>query len=258
MQRRMALMALMPLSFSAACLAMGLALAPSFASAVAFEPVKRAVDLPPSADLSYTIKARQKGFSLGGDAVVNWRLTGSKYSFHSDTKAALFGSLIDNRSDGVVDGFGLAPVKFVEKRVRHDPWTTTFDRSKKLISFTESDVSYPLKGGEQDRSSVLFQLAGVARAAPDKFVAGSEWTFFVAGRRDADIWTFRVIKPETVQTGIGSVDAIHLIRLPPPDSKEQALYIWLAPSKEWYPVRLRFTDNEDEFVDQTLQNITRK
>ena len=43
--------------------------------------------------------------------------------------------------------------------------------------------------------------------------------------------------------------------LPPPDSKEQALDIWLAPSKEWYPVRLRFTDNEDEFVDQTLQNI---
>ena len=81
---------------------MGLALAPSFASAVAFEPVKRAVDLPPSADLSYTIKARQKGFSLGGDAVVNWRLTGSKYSFHSDTKAALFGSLIgDPKAIGI-------------------------------------------------------------------------------------------------------------------------------------------------------------
>jgi outer membrane lipoprotein-sorting protein len=80
----------------------------------------------------------------------------------------------------------------------------------------------------------------------------------VAGRRDADVWTFRVIKPETVQTGIGTVDAIHLIRLAPPDSKEQTLDIWLAPSKEWYPVRIRFTDNDDEFVDQTLQNITRK
>jgi len=245
-------------SRTALLLAFSLGLAMAAPAVSAADIVKRAVDLPPSADLSYAIKARQKGFTLGGDATVNWRLGNGKYSFHSDTKAAIFGSLIDNRSEGTVDSFGLAPAKFVEKRVRHDPWTTTFDHAKKLISFTESDVTYPIKGGEQDRSSVLFQLAGVARAAPDKFTAGTEWTFFVAGRRDADVWTFRVIKPETVQTGIGTVDAIHLIRLAPPDSKEQTLDIWLAPSKEWYPVRIRFTDNDDEFVDQTLQNITRK
>src|SRR5450830_547076 len=197
--------------------------------------IKRAVDLPPSADLAYTIKARQKGFALAGDALVTWRVTGGKYSLRSDTRAALFGSLIDDRSDGAIDSFGLAPAQFSEKRVRHDPWTTTFDRS-----------------------SVVFQLAGVARAAPDKFVAGSEWTFFVAGRRDADVWTFRVIKPETVQTGFGAVDAVHLIRLPPPDSREQALDVWLAPSKEWFPARIKFTDSDDEFVDQTLQSVTRK
>ena len=220
--------------------------------------IKRAVDLPPSADLAYTIKARQKGFALAGDALVTWRVTGGKYSLRSDTRAALFGSLIDDRSDGAIDSFGLAPAQFSEKRVRHDPWTTTFDRSKKEISFTESKVTYPIKGGEQDRSSVVFQLAGVARAAPDKFVAGSEWTFFVAGRRDADVWTFRVIKPETVQTGFGAVDAVHLIRLPPPDSREQALDVWLAPSKEWFPARIKFTDSDDEFVDQTLQSVTRK
>ena len=241
---------------AAAMLALGLSLAMPGAGAA--DIPKRALDLPPSADLGYTIKARQKGFSLGGDAVVSWRLAGGKYSVHSTTRAALFGKLIDNHSEGAVDGFGLAPTQFGEKRIRHEPWTTTFDRSKKRISFTESDVSYPLKGGEQDRSSVLFQLAGVARAAPDKFVAGSEWTFFVAGRRDADTWTFRVIKAETVQTGIGSVEAIHLIRLPPPDSKEQTLDIWLAPSQQWYPVRLRFTDNEDEYIDQLLQTVTPK
>ena len=229
--------------------------APDLASAAG---IKRAVDLPPSADLAYTIKARQKGFQLAGDATVNWRLGGGKYSVHSDTRAALFGSLIDDRSEGAVDSFGLAPVQFTEKRVRHDPWSANFDRSKNLISFTESKVTYPIKGGEQDRTSVLFQLAGVARAAPDKFTPGSEWTFFVAGRRDADAWTFKVVKPETVQTGFGSVDALHLIRLAPPDSKEQSLDIWLAPSKEWYPVRIKFSDNDDEFVDQTLQTVTRK
>lgn len=242
----------------AAVLAFGIGIGMAAPASVAADPVKRSVDLPPSADLVYTIKARQKGFTLGGQASAQWRLSNGKYSFHSDTKANIFGNLIDNRSEGAVDSYGLAPAKFVEKRVRHDAWTTTFNRASKEISFSESDVTYPLKGGEQDRSSVLFQLAGMARAAPDKFVAGSEWTFFVAGRRDADTWTFRVIKPETVQTGIGAVDAIHLIRLPPPDSKDQTLDIWLAPSKEWYPVRIRFTDSDDEFVDQTLQMVTRK
>lgn len=239
---------------AAACLALGLAAG----AAQAMGQDDRKVDLPPSADLIYAIKARQKGFTLGGEATVKWRVGNNKYSFYSDTRAAVFGSLIEDRSEGSIDGNGLAPVQFTEKRVRHDPYTTTFDRSKGLISFTESSVTYPIKGGEQDRSSVLFQLAGMARAAPEKFVAGAEWTFFVAGRRDADRWTFRVIKPETVQTGIGKVDTIHLIRLPPGDSKEQTLDIWLAPSKEWYPVRLKFTDNDSEFVDQTLQNVTRK
>ena len=240
----------------AVSLACSLALAAP--AALALDAVKRAVDLPPSADLTYTIKARQKGFALNGDATANWRLADGKYSFRSVTRAALFGNLIDNSSEGAVDSYGLAPAQFVEKRIRHDAWTTTFDRSRQQISFTESDVSYPIKGGEQDRNSVLFQLAGVARAAPDKFVPGSEWTFFVAGRRDADVWTFRVVKRDAVQTGLGSVDTVHVMRMAPPDSKEQALDIWLAPSKQWYPVRLRFTDNDDEFVEQTLQTITKK
>jgi hypothetical protein len=82
--------------------------------------------------------------------------------------------------------------------------------------------------------------------------------FFVAGRRDAEQWTFKVIRRETVRTGLGQVDAVHLVRLPPPDSKDQTLDIWLSPSHEWYPVRVRFTDSDDEFVDQTVEKITKK
>ncbi|MFL6710287.1 MAG: DUF3108 domain-containing protein [Massilia sp.] len=253
MKHRSLIQFLLAAAFTAA--SVSASAAPDLASAAG---IKRPVDLPPSADLSYAIKARQKGFQLAGDATVNWRLGGGKYSVHSDTRAALFGSLIDDRSEGTVDSFGLAPVQFTEKRVRHEPWSANFDRSKNQISFTESKVTYPIKGGEQDRTSVLFQLAGVARAAPDKMTPGSEWTFFVAGRRDADAWTFKVVKPENVQTGFGSVDALHLVRVAQPDSKDQTLDVWLAPGKEWYPVRIKFTDDDDEFVDQTLQTVTRK
>lgn len=240
--------------------ACGLLLAAVLAGAGAAEHVsiKRPVDVPPSADLNYSIKARQKGFALNGDALVSWRVAGAKYTLRADTRAAMFGSILENRSEGAIDGFGIAPAQFYEKRIRKDPSTTTFDRASKSISFTEGNMAYPLIGGEQDRSSVTWQLVATARAAPEKFKPGSQWIFFVAGRRDAEPWTFKVVGKENVRTGLGAVEAVHLVRLPPPDSKEQALDIWLAPSHEWYPVRLRFTDSDDESIDQTLEKISKK
>lgn len=220
--------------------------------------IKRPVDVPPSADLTYSIKARQKGFSLSGEAIINWRAANGRYSLKVATRAMLLGTILENRSEGVIDSFGVAPVQFYEKRIRKDPVTTTFDRGAKSLSFSESKQVYSLLGGEQDRSSVTWQLISVARAAPEKFTSGSEWTFFVAGRRDADPWTFKVVRSEPIRTGLGQVQALHLVRLPPPDSRDQTLDLWLAPSHEWYPVRLRFTDNDDEFIDQTLEKLVRK
>jgi hypothetical protein len=239
---------------------LGAMLAATLAGAWAAEhpAVKRAFDLPPSADLNYSIKARQKGIALNGDAVVNWRADDNKYTLNADTRAALLGKILENRSEGAIDSYGIAPAQFYEKRFRKEPTTTTFHRDSKTISFTEGKLSYPLIGGEQDRSSAAWQLAAVARAAPAKFTPGSEWTFFVAGRRDAEPWTFKVANRETVRTGLGEVEAVHLVKAPPPDSKDQQVDIWLAPAHEWYPVRLRFTDDDGEFVEQTLEKITRK
>ena len=95
--------------------------------------VKRPVDIPPSADLSYSIKARQKGFSISGDAVVSWRAGAGKYSLRADTRAMFVGKILENRSEGLIDGFGIAPTQFYEKRIRHDPYTTTFDRAAKAM-----------------------------------------------------------------------------------------------------------------------------
>lgn len=222
--------------------------------------VKRAVDLPPSADLIYSISARQRGFNLNGDATLTWRAGDGKYSINAESRVALLGKLTENSSRGTVDSYGLAPAEFHEKRFRKEPETATFDREGKTITFTDGKHSYPIKGGEQDRVSISWQLAAVARAAKEKFKAGSEWQFFVVGPRDADPWTFRVVGREKIQAGaaIGTVDAVHVLREPPPGSKDQTLDLWLAPGQEWYPVKLRFTDNDRDFVEQTLERIVRK
>lgn len=220
----------------------------------------RPFNLPPSADLSYSISARQRGFTLSGEATLSWRQGDGKYTINTDSRVALLGKLTENRSTGTIDSYGLAPNEYYDKRFRKDPVTANFDREARTISFSDGKKSYPIKGGEQDRVSISWQLIGVARAAKDKFKPGSDWDFFVVGPRDADPWTFRVIGREKVQAGaaIGTVDTVHVLREPPPGSKDQTLDIWLAPSLEWYPVKLKFVDNDRDYVEQTLERINKK
>lgn len=235
-----------------------LALAGALAQALEHPVIKRPVDVPPSADLTYKITARQKGITLGGEALINWRAGDGKYSVANTSRAQILGKILENRSEGLIDEYGLAPLRFYEKRFRKEPTAANFDRSGKRISFENDKMSYQLLGGEQDRGSAQWQLAAVARAAPEKFVPGSEWKFFVVGRRDAEVWTFRVARRETIRTGMGNMQTIHLIKAPPADSKEQQLDVWLAPGREWYPVKLRFSDEEGEYVEQTIQSIVKK
>lgn len=219
--------------------------------------IKRKFELPPSADLHYELQARQRGFGLKGEAIVTWRVGDGQYAVSAESKVPLLGTITHDRSSGSIDVFGLAPGEFVEKRMRKDPTTTTFDREAKALRFSESRQVYALKGGEQDRASITWQLAAVARGAGNRFRPGSEWPFFVAGRRDAETWVFKVLRREKVQTGLGEVEAVLVARQPVADKKDQELEVWLAPRHEWYPVKLRYADGDKERIEQTLNTVTK-
>lgn len=221
-------------------------------------PQKHKVDIPPSADLIYNIRSKQSGLTIEGTAIAHWSATADKYAIVNEARASLFGRILDSKSEGRIDDVGLAPLSFVEKRIRRDQTTTTFDRSTHLIRFSASDLSYPIKGGEQDRNSVIWQLISVARAAPAVFKAGSAWTFFVAGQRDAEPWTFRVIGAEKIRTPSGDMATMHISKVPPPDSKDQQVDIWLGPQQEWFPIRIRYTESDGDYIEQTLDQINRK
>lgn len=216
------------------------------------------INPPPSAELAYSIKARQNGLEIGGNAVLQWTVGGGKYSIVAETRAMLVGKILDERSQGSIDEHGLAPAAFTEKRFRRNQSTATFDRKAGVIRFTESAQTYPIKGGEQDRASALWQLISMARAAPAKFKPGTSWTFFVAGQEDGDSWTFKIGKPEKIRTALGEVSALHVLKNDVPESKGRRVDIWLAPSHEWYPVKLRFTESGGEYIEQTLDRISRK
>ena len=217
-----------------------------------------AISLPPSADLNYSIKARQSGLSLDGEALVQWQVAGKRFTINTETRAMLAGKIAEARSEGSIDAAGLAPLTFVEKRFRKQATTTTFDRDGNTVNFGGSGASAPLTGGEQDRNSAIWQLISLARGTPATVKAGMEWTFMVAGARDAEPWTFKVVQDEKLRTRLGQLRTLHIIRNPPPDSKDQQLDIWLAPTQEWYPVRLRFSEADGDYIEQSLEKISKK
>lgn len=219
--------------------------------------VKRAFSAPPSADFSYAIKARQHGLTINGSATVQWRAGDGKYAIAAESRAPIFGKILETRSEGVIDDYGLAPVGFMEKRFRKEPTTATFKRDSKIISFSAGDDTYPIKGGEQDRVSIQWQLAANARATPEKFKPGSEWAYFVVARRNADQWIFKVVDTETITVAGKDISALHLMR-EQTDGKDQQVDLWLAPSMDWYPVRVVFKEADGDYVDQTLEKFTKK
>lgn len=249
-----------PILLLAGALALPIATMAAQPSAAMAQPPSgkvRKFNFAPPADLQYQIKARQSGLTLDGTAQVQWQWSEGKFSISTETRAALLGKVFNAQSVGTIDAFGLAPTTFVDERLRKSATTTTFDRVGNVIRFSTSSVTYPIKGGEQDRNSVIWQLIGTARGAGPAFKAGSEWRFFVAGQRDAQWWTFSVGKREKIRTAMGVIDAVHVVRAPPADSKAQKLDIWLAPSLQMVPARLRFADADGDFIEQTLESVNK-
>jgi|GEM_PF-335429 len=220
--------------------------------------IKYSTNTPPSAQLYYLVTAVYSGFPLNGEADVHWRVTGSApnqtYSITTETRSAILGKIVEANSFGDIDTFGLAPTKYEEKMRKKPMIQTTFDREARKISFSESKETYPINGGEQDRTSAVWQLVGIARGAPTKFVPKSQWSFFVAGRRDAEKWTFAVEKNVTLATSFGKIAAVHITKIVA-DPKGQRIDVWLAPTMEWYPVRIKFRDANDDTIEQNLVRI---
>ncbi len=212
------------------------------------------VEPPPSAELKYDVQALRDGQMVYGRGKLGWQADGNRY-VASGEAGVLFFTVLNFKSEGELDEFGVAPVLYSEKRFRKSETNTHFHRERNTISFSASTASYPRKGGEQDRASIIWQLAGIGRGDSGKFVAGAEIDIFVAGVRDAETWRIQVIGLEDVTVGIGKINAWHVARVPRPGSYEQKLDIWLAPQQEWYPVKLRYTENNGDYLDMLLSNV---
>lgn len=211
---------------------------------------------PPSVELKYNVKALQKGQNYHGSGKITWQSAGGSYTIDGEA-GALFITVLDFKSEGEINGFGVAPVTYTQKRFRKPATITTFHRELNTINFSSSNNSYPRTGGEQDRASVVWQLASIARGDTAQFSPGVVIDLFVAGPTDAETWRMQVIGQEQITVGSSDLNAWHIIRVPQPGSHEQRLDIWLAPQEQWYPVKLRFTETDGDYLDMSLSKLKR-
>ena len=210
--------------------------------------------MPPSAQLKYDVQALRDGKVVYGSGKIAWRADGERYQVDGEA-SVLFFTVLNFQSVGAIDAFGVAPELYSEKRFRRPESLTRFERNSRLIRFSASDASFPRADGAQDRASIVWQLAAIGLGDPGRYTPGAALELFVAGVRDAEPWLIQVIGLEQTDTPAGSTEAWHVVRAPRPGSYEQKLDIWLAPQHWWYPVRLRFTETNGEYLDMAVTSV---
>ena len=217
-----------------------------------------AVKPPPPAQLIYKAHADVRGIVLEGESEIDWRWDAKHYQLSLETRAALTGVLLADTSEGGFDRNGFAPDSYTARRFMKNKSVARFDRTAGEIDFAGDGPTYKLKGGEQDRVSVLWQLLSMMRARPADFKPGTRKSFYVAGHRGGDGWTFEVKEKSRLRSAFGNIDTLHVAYVPEDKSTKTAVEVWFAPSQEWFPVRIRFSEPNGDCIDQTLEQVNRK
>jgi hypothetical protein len=161
--------------------------------------------------------------------------------------------LLDLKSSGSLQSFGIAPDRYVERvEVANRELRAEFDWSARVVAFAGRGAGQPagFLEGVQDPLSLQFHLPLLAQAYPWRFSPGGEVTFQIA-RRGVENYTFRIEGYESVRIGEREVQALKIDRQRAPNASRR-VEMWMAPQYQWLPVRLRFTDSNDEVWDSVL------
>ena len=204
--------------------------------------------IPGSVRLKYEMTGLSRGLTYYASGEMTWRQDGSRYEATMVVSAFLIGSRsLSSLGDITVDG--LAPKRFADKF--RSEQVTHFQADKGKITFSANTPDAPWKRGAQDRLSVFFQLASLLAGEPDRFPPGTKIPMYTAGQKDVDTWTFSISGSEVLNLPYGPVTAVKLTR-DPRQAFDQRVEAWFAPSLGYWPVRIKITQHEGDYLDQQL------
>ena len=207
-----------------------------------------ALSIPSSVRLTYKMTGLSRGLNYHANGELNWRREANRYESSMVVSAFLLGSR-SMTSVGEVTADGLAPKRFGDKA--RSELAAHFDADKGKITFSANRPELPWQRGAQDRLSVFFQLAGLLAGQAGAVPTGTRIALYTVGPRDAETWTFIVDSMENLNLPVGDIKALRVTREPLREF-DQKIETWFAPSMSYWPVRIKITQSNGDFVDQQL------
>lgn len=212
--------------------------------------------LPPSMQTTYAAYVNGVRNQTGN---IEWYTDGLHYRLQIAI-SLLFVGTITYSSEGMIDAYGLAPVRYEEARGKRAPVATNFNRDdRQTISFSRVTHTFPLHPGSQDRFSVLWQLVALVRGAPQQVAPGMTRVFYVADTDTVEEWRIQALEEDDIpaqgETGKW-FRSRHFLRLPRRDGDARKLEVWLAESLGWIPVKIRQTEPNGNVLELLLLKST--
>lgn len=212
-----------------------------------------AASVAPPRQLHYELRGSTYGVELTGEGRLNWQHDGQRYQADLELRIPLLRTRTQ-RSTGRLTPQGLQPERFSDRRRKEE--TVRLDHARGALVFGDGREETGLAEGAQDRLSVLLQLGAVLAARPGEPRIGDTFSFEVVGTQDAEPWHFTVQGHEELKLPGGTLRTVRLTREPRKQA-DQRVELWLAPGRDYAPVRLRLTSPRGEWLDQQWSGTDR-
>ena len=205
--------------------------------------------VPASVRLLYNLEGQARNLQYTARGEVLWRQDGQRYNLLLTVSAFLIGSR-SQTSEGDLTPQGLAPRRYADKWKGEQ--AAHFNRDTGRIIFSVNTPEAALLPGAQDRLSLFLQIGALMAADPKRMAAGNSFTLQTVSTREAEPWIITADGEESLKLPGGEVIAYKFSRAPrrPFDTR---LELWIAPSMNYLPVRIRVTQSNGDFVDQKLR-----
>ena len=230
---------------------------PTASAAAVAQAASRAApfEWPPSTRMSYLLRGYYRG-DLEGTAQVEWVRAGSRYQVHLDVSAAL---LFSRRmtSDGELSDEGLQPRRYDEETrvgwLEPRRLTMHFEPGRVVLAGGTRVAAPP---GVQDTASQFVQLTWLFMMRPQRLRVGETIEMPLALPRRVRRIVFDVVGEERLETPVGALDTFHLVpRVDQRPGNELTAQVWVAPSLQYLPVRIRIHQDAETYVDMGLRGL---
>lgn len=210
---------------------------------------------PPSTLLSYRLSGNYRG-EVHGSAQVEWIRQGERYQMHLDVAIGpSFAPLISRRmsSDGRLTPAGVNPQRYDE-----DTRVMFSQRRRSTLLFHGDRVTMPngrvepVPAGVQDAASQFVQLTRLFLTGAEPLRAGHVIDIPLVLPKRQYLWRYEVLGEEELQTPMGPLPTWHLKPSKAAGGGDLSAEVWIAPSLQYLPVRLRIRQDEQTFIDLML------